>query len=79
MNSNLKQKNYAPEKCAWCVGTGRSATSASRVISCLVCGGKGNISVTQPSEPCRQCAGVGRRGVSLLCFTCGGTGWARST
>lgn len=76
MSIGLKVKSYAPERCAWCAGTGRSATSASRVVSCLVCGGKGNISVTQPAERCRQCEGLGRRGAMRLCLNCVGTGWS---
>jgi DnaJ-class molecular chaperone len=76
MNISVKKKSYAPERCAWCEGTGRSATSASRVISCLVCGGKGKISVTQPAEQCRKCDGAGRRSATLFCLTCVGTGWS---
>ena len=76
MSIGVKVKTYAPERCAWCAGTGRSATSASRVISCLVCGGKGNVSVAQPAEQCRQCEGAGRRGAMRLCLNCVGTGWS---
>jgi DnaJ-class molecular chaperone len=43
----------------------------------MVCGGKGKVLVAQPTGPCRQCEGSGRRGVSAACLTCSGTGWAR--
>ncbi len=76
MSTGAKGKSYAPEQCAWCAGTGRSATSASRVVSCLVCGGKGKVSVSQPAQVCRQCEGSGRRGATFLCLSCAGTGWS---
>jgi DnaJ-class molecular chaperone len=71
------QSSQAPERCAWCEGTGKWAVSAGYVISCLVCGGKGNILTVQPAGPCRGCAGSGRRNVTAPCLTCAGTGWAR--
>ncbi|MGB9179947.1 MAG: hypothetical protein WCB68_11940 [Pyrinomonadaceae bacterium] len=67
----------APETCAWCTGTGKWAVSAGYVVSCLVCGGKGKVSVAQPAGQCRQCEGSGRRSVTTPCLTCAGTGWAR--
>ena len=72
-----QQVNQAPETCAWCAGTGKWAISMGHVISCLVCGGKGNILVTQPAGSCQQCGGSGRRSVANPCLTCAGTGWAR--
>jgi DnaJ-class molecular chaperone len=72
-----QQKSQAPERCAWCAGTGKWAISMGHVISCLVCGGKGNILVAQPAGYCQQCEGSGRRGVANPCLTCAGTGWAR--
>ena len=71
-----QQKVYAPGTCAWCAGTGQRPVSAGRVISCLVCGGKGHVSVTQPAEQCHQCGGSGKRNVANSCLTCAGTGWA---
>lgn len=71
------QGSYTSETCAWCTGTGMRAVSLGHVISCLVCGGKGNVSVAQPAGPCRQCAGSGRRSVGNSCLTCAGTGWTR--
>ena len=71
------QKSHTPETCAWCAGTGTWASSLAHVISCMVCGGKGKVLVAQPTGPCRQCEGSGRRGVASACLTCAGTGWAR--
>ena len=72
------QRSYTSEVCAWCSGTGRWAISAGYVSSCLVCGGKGHISVIQPAQKCHQCEGSGKRGVAGPCLTCAGTGWARA-
>jgi predicted nucleic acid-binding Zn ribbon protein len=47
------------------------------VISCLVCGGKGNVLIAQPAGQCLQCGGSGRRNVTSPCLTCAGTGWGR--
>ena len=69
------QRSFAPEPCAWCAGTGRWAVSAGHVISCLVCGGKGQVFVAQPAGQCRQCSGTGRRNATNPCLTCAGTGW----
>jgi DnaJ-class molecular chaperone len=71
------QKIHVPETCAWCKGTGQSAVSVGYVVSCLVCGGKGKVSIAQPAGPCRQCEGSGRRNVVSTCLVCAGTGWAR--
>jgi DnaJ-class molecular chaperone len=66
------------ETCAWCAGSGKGAVSSSYVISCLVCGGKGKVSVLQPAGRCRQCDGRGRRAnLKAACLGCAGTGWAR--
>jgi DnaJ-class molecular chaperone len=70
------QRIHAPEKCAWCSGTGTWTVTAGYVISCVVCGGKGKVLVAQPSGPCRQCKGSGRRNQTAPCLTCAGTGWA---
>jgi DnaJ-class molecular chaperone len=71
------QRSHTPETCAWCAGTGTRAVSLGYIISCLVCGGKGTVSVAQPSGPCPPCGGRGRRGVTNKCLSCEGTGWAR--
>jgi DnaJ-class molecular chaperone len=71
------QRSYEKQTCAWCTGTGKWAISAGYVISCLVCGGKGKVSVLQPAGRCQQCGGSGRRSVADPCLACAGTGWAR--
>lgn len=74
---NQTEKSYAQQTCAWCAGTGKRAVSVGYVVSCLVCGGKGSVSVIQPAGQCRQCEGSGRRNVASPCPDCAGTGWAR--
>ncbi|HEV2914624.1 MAG TPA: hypothetical protein VGX92_15195 [Pyrinomonadaceae bacterium] len=71
------QRNTAPETCAWCIGTGKRAISAGYTVSCMVCGGKGNILVAHPAGQCQQCGGTGRRNLTSPCLTCAGTGWRR--
>jgi DnaJ-class molecular chaperone len=64
------------ETCAWCKGTGESTASGGFIVTCLVCGGKGNIRVNLPAEPCAVCSGSGRRNASGPCISCAGTGWS---
>jgi DnaJ-class molecular chaperone len=68
-------KSYAPGKCAWCSGTGKSNVAPGMPVSCVVCGGKGHTSIAQPAAQCRECEGSGRRINKRACFTCAGTGW----
>jgi DnaJ-class molecular chaperone len=77
VQSKTLNSNNAPAKCAWCAGTGESAVSKGYVISCLVCGGKGQVSMAQPAGQCRPCNGTGRRNATNPCLTCAGTGWGR--
>lgn len=72
---SVTEKNYAPQMCAWCAGTGKRAVSLGYVVSCLVCGGKGRVMINQPSGQCQQCGGSGRRSVASPCPSCSGTGW----
>ena len=72
-----QRQSYAPETCGSCAGTGKWAVSVAYVVSCLVCGGKGEVSVAQPSATCRQCEGSGRRNPTAPCLSCAGTGWER--
>lgn len=72
-----QRQSYAPETCGSCAGTGKWAVSVAYVVSCLVCGGKGKVSMAQPSAPCRQCEGSGRRSPISACVSCAGTGWER--
>ncbi|HVE58794.1 MAG TPA: hypothetical protein VNB22_18310 [Pyrinomonadaceae bacterium] len=69
-------RTSAPAKCAWCSGSGKWNVAPGNTASCIVCGGKGNVSVTQPSEHCQQCQGSGRGNSIHPCLTCAGTGWA---
>ena len=66
------------ETCAWCAGTGESTASGGFIITCLVCGGKGNIRVNLPVETCPDCSGKGRRNATAPCLSCSGTGWSQA-
>jgi DnaJ-class molecular chaperone len=77
VNMIEQARSYVSETCAWCSGSGKRTISIGHDISCLVCGGKGKVQVLQPSGPCRQCEGRGRRSVNAACLNCAGTGWAR--
>ncbi|HEX8568094.1 MAG TPA: hypothetical protein VGB02_10985 [Pyrinomonadaceae bacterium] len=63
------------QKCAWCGGTGNKALSASYVVSCVVCAGKGCFTTLEPAARCHQCLGTGRRNQFDSCPTCIGRGW----
>ncbi|HEX8709331.1 MAG TPA: hypothetical protein VF723_13890 [Pyrinomonadaceae bacterium] len=71
------QRSLAEVTCAWCAGTGTGANSIGYTISCMVCGGKGHLSVAQPAQACQQCEGSGKRNAVSPCLACAGTGWAR--
>jgi DnaJ-class molecular chaperone len=71
-----KTKVYASQKCAWCGGTGKRNLAPGNEISCIVCGGKSEVSMLQPTILCSNCAGIGKTGKSINpCLTCAGTGW----
>ncbi len=75
---NQTQKNYAPQTCAWCSGTGEQAITLGYSRSCLVCGGKGHLLTAHPAGQCPECKGSGRRNAANPCLLCAGTGWARA-
>jgi hypothetical protein len=75
---SAQPKIYTSKTCAWCVGSGRRILSMGHEVSCLVCGGKGHISISHPAEKCRQCDGTGRRNLSSPCHACAGKGWAHA-
>jgi len=56
------------QRCAWCTGRGKWAVAAGYVISCPVCGGKGQVLVSQPAVACRQCRGSGKRDATGPCL-----------
>ena len=68
-------KTHAPSKCAWCAGSGTLVQSPGAFVSCIVCGGKGHVSIKLPGDKCRACDGSGKRGSVGKCFTCAGSGW----
>ena len=75
---SAQPKIYTSKTCAWCVGSGRRLLSMGHEVSCLVCGGKGHISISHPAEKCRQCDGSGRRNLSSPCHACAGKGWVHA-
>jgi DnaJ-class molecular chaperone len=71
-----EETNSSPaSKCAWCAGTGEWNVAPGLCTSCIVCGGKGNVTVAQPPVFCLQCNGTGRMNTVSPCLTCAGTGW----
>jgi DnaJ-class molecular chaperone len=73
--SQTATKTFAPAKCAWCGGSGKWRVAPGNIASCVVCGGKGQVSVSQPTDACLQCEGMGRSSLVSPCLSCAGTGW----
>ncbi len=67
--------NSSPAKCAWCSGSGKWNVAPGHSASCIVCGGKGSVSIYQPALSCEQCQGTGRNKTIRPCLVCAGTGW----
>jgi DnaJ-class molecular chaperone len=65
----------SPAKCAWCGGSGQWNVAPGHSASCIVCGGKGKVSIYEPTLSCQQCKGTGRSNTVSPCLTCAGTGW----
>jgi hypothetical protein len=66
--------NYAPERCAWCQGTGKQEPT----VRCDLCGGKGGLLVAQPPRHCPVCKGAGYPPLTSSrnpCPECDGGGW----
>ncbi len=73
-----KTSNNATQvRCVWCVGTGKWNVAPGNNASCIVCGGKGQVSVTGQASKCRQCLGSGKSNSVNPCYNCGGTGWEK--
>ena len=67
--------NHIQVKCAWCSGTGKWSIAPGNNASCVVCDGKGLVSVTGRPRECWQCRGSGKSDSVSPCLTCAGTGW----
>lgn len=65
-------------KCVYCKGSGQSPPGSN--ITCLVCLGKGVVSIqTSKVKHCSDCGGRGRaRGRVLPCLRCKGKGVVRA-
>jgi DnaJ-class molecular chaperone len=70
-----KERIYTTAKCAWCNGSRGYLGSPGRNVSCIVCGGKGHLSIEVPAEACLDCSGNGKGKGTLACHACAGTGW----
>jgi len=61
--------------CVYCHGTGRTP---SKVFPCLICKGKGRISIEEDMVKCRACRGTGKHPQSkLTCLECKGIGYIK--
>lgn len=77
MMNTTTSNNRTQVKCAWCGGTGKWNVAPGNNASCIVCGGKGQVSVTGEVNQCRQCRGSGKSNGVSPCLTCAGTGWEK--
>jgi DnaJ-class molecular chaperone len=60
-------------RCHFCGGAGKATRGTSFV--CLVCRGKGAVTIPEEQEDCPSCGGKGRtKGATIPCFQCRGTG-----
>ena len=68
-----REEGWAIIPCAFCKGKGEGDYPGSK---CIVCGGKGTVSVSEPIRRCVFCRGTGktRAASSLVCTVCSGKG-----
>jgi len=63
--------------CAFCEGIGKDPFGVPSPLStCQVCGGKGSVTIREPTEKCPHCQGTGvNTEINYLpCAQCGGKG-----
>jgi DnaJ-class molecular chaperone len=63
--------------CAFCKGTGKDPFNLlSSFATCQVCGGRGDVGITEPAIECAYCKGTGvyPYGSRITCTVCGGKG-----
>lgn len=75
--AEAKPKEKAPRvpgevKCMYCDGTGKANNE-----TCIVCGGKGKVYVSDSTRKCQFCKGRGYMMPAHPCTVCGGTGFSR--
>lgn len=63
-------------KCAFCQGKGTDPFELlSKLSTCQVCGGRGEVTISKPAIECVFCDGTGiHRDQRLTCVVCGGKG-----
>lgn len=71
-----KQEENISAKCAFCLGKGIDPFEIlSKISTCQVCGGQGEVNVSGPAIECVFCGGAGiHRHQRLTCLVCGGKG-----
>lgn len=67
-----KEKVPGEVKCAYCKGTGKHSDA-----TCVVCGGKGTVNVSDMNKKCTYCKGMGYIISGTPCMLCQGTGFTR--
>jgi len=75
METGITSNNNTQVKCAWCGGAGKWSIASGNYASCVVCDGKGLVSVTGRPRECWQCRGKGKINGVSPCLICAGTGW----
>ena len=62
--------------CAFCKGKGKDPFEImSKKATCQVCGGRGKVTVVEPSVPCAHCQSTGvSPGSRNVCTVCNGRG-----
>lgn len=70
------QEEKITAKCAFCQGEGKDPFELlSKLSTCQVCGGRGDVTIPGPAIECAFCGGTGiHRDQRLTCVVCGGKG-----
>lgn len=71
-----KEEGKISFQCAFCQGKGTDPFELlSKLSTCQVCGGRGEVSIHEPGIECVFCGGTGiHRDQRLTCAVCGGKG-----
>jgi len=71
-----KEEGNITIQCAFCQGKGIDPFDLlSKMSTCQVCGGRGEVSIHEPAIECVFCGGTGiHRDQRLTCVVCGGKG-----
>ncbi len=72
MAVKIQKKTPGEVTCSYCKGTGKHYDE-----TCIVCGGKGKVTVVDVNTKCTYCKGVGFIIKGTPCSVCAGTGYTR--